>query len=380
MKTINVTLDYASVTGGSAESVRQFERALGSATISFTSHQLFPQAVRSPNVLHVLYQGSGFAKGYSRPSATELHGAEDVLRGADLIFCHKLFRFHNDWVYRTARRLRIPYCIIPHGSLDPYVFTYRRFRKRLWMASLGKRFFEGAAGLIFATQREKEKALCRIRAGRTWVINWPLPDWVPPDACPSREATRKQFGVAPGERVLLFLGRLHPMKRPLETIGAFGRARVTGVHLVIVGPEDAYSKADLLDFAQQRGIANVHVVGAAYGKEKWGLYHSSDAFISLSARENFGFTVAEALAANLPVLLSSGNDLVDDIRHTDCGWFLENDSEQVVAESIRDFATASPETLTEMGARGNAWALANTGAERFRSNLLSVCREVVGHD
>ena len=380
MKTVNVTLDYAAVTGGSAESVRQFEDALGSSTISFTAPELLPQAVRSPNVLHVPVGGSALARVYARPNPAALRGAEEALRGSDLIFCHKLFRFHNDWVYRTAQRLRIPYCVVPHGSLDPYAFTYRRLRKALWMASVGKRFFTGAAGFIFATRREMEKALDRVPKGRAWVVNWPTPGAVPAEMNSSPEKTRKRLGIASGERLLLFLGRLHPMKRPLETIAAFGRARISGVHLAMAGPDDAYTSSDLLAFARQRGIGNVHAVGAVYGKEKWDLYHSCDGFINLSARENFGFTVAEALAAGLPVLLSRGNDLISDIRHTGCGWFLEDDSEQSVAGAIRDFAEAAPATLGEMGARGKAWACANTSMERFMCNLLGVCREVVGHD
>lgn len=380
MKTVNVTLDYASVTGGSAESVRQFEEAVGATTISFTSRELLPQAVRAPHVVHIPFEASRLGSAYARPDQAALQAAEQALHGAGLIFCHKLFRFHNDWVYRTARKLRIPYCIIPHGSLDPYVFTYRRLRKAFWMATLGRRFFTTSSGLIFATQREREKAQPRIGGCRNWVVNWPLPGGGPPDDGGAREETRSRWAVAPGERVLLFLGRLHPMKRPLETIAAFAQARASGAHLVMVGPEDAYSAADLRAVAQQHGNNHVHVTGPAYGREKWNLYQAADAFINLSARENFGYTVAEALAAGLPVLLSPGNDLVADIRHTECGWFLNDDAPASMAEAIREFASAPTGRLREMGARGKAWALANTSAERFRANLMTVCREVAGHD
>jgi glycosyltransferase involved in cell wall biosynthesis len=379
MKTVNVTLDYAAVTGGSAESVRQFENVPGAAAISFTSAELLPQAIRAPNVVHIPVQGAGFARVYARPDASGLLGAEDLLRNADLIFCHKLFRFHNDWVRRTAWRLDIPYCVIPHGSLDPYVFTYRRLRKALWMKSLGRRFFAESAGFLFATEREKEKALARVPGHRAWVIHWPVPQ-PPSGAGCERERMRDRLGVAADEKVLLFLGRLHSMKRPLETIAALAKAAVSGVRLLMVGPADEYSQAEVEEFAMRNGAANVQVFGPAYGREKWELYRAADAFINLSARENFGFTVVEALATGLPVLLSPGNDLAGDLREERCGWFLEGDEDEAAVEAIRGFAAATPEALRAMGARGQAWAACHTGMERFTSSLLGLCREVTGHD
>jgi glycosyltransferase involved in cell wall biosynthesis len=303
-----------------------------------------------------------------------------VIRSADLIFCHKLFRFHNDWVCRTAGRLGIPYCVVPHGGLDPYVFTYRRLRKAMWMWSLGRKFFAGAAGFLFATRREKEKAAVRLARQQSWVINWPVPRPEPSAGSVSREDTRARLGATPSERILLFLGRLDSMKRPLETISAFGLAKVTGTHLVIAGPDDGYSKTDLEDFARRNGVDNVHVLGPLYGPAKWEVYRAADAFINLSARENFGFTVAEALAAGLPVLLSPGNDLIGDIRDTQCGWFLEDDGETSAAEAIRSFAATPSEALRQMGARGEGWAQRNTSIKRFQSSLLDLCREVTGHD
>src|SRR6185437_6428229 len=103
--------------GGSAESVRQFAAALGGPTISFTSTALLDGAVHGPGVVHVPVSGPGAV--YSWPGRAPLAEAERHLRDADFVFCHKLFRYHGDWV----RRLGIPYCVVPHGALDPWVFT-----------------------------------------------------------------------------------------------------------------------------------------------------------------------------------------------------------------------------------------------------------------
>ena len=97
--------------------------------------------------------------------------AAELARNYDVIVCHMLFRYHNDW----ATRLGIPYFVVPHGSLDPYVFSYRRLQKELWMLACGTRFFR-AEGVIFATQRESQKVFRGIGSDKAHVINWPVED------------------------------------------------------------------------------------------------------------------------------------------------------------------------------------------------------------
>jgi glycosyltransferase involved in cell wall biosynthesis len=380
MKTACVTLDYAEATGGSAESVRQFAAALGGLTISFTSASLLDQCIRKPDVEHIPVPDTRIGRTYGWPEAAACRRAEGMLQSVDFIFCHKLFRFHNDWVRRISRRIGVPYCVVPHGSLDPYVFTYRRLRKSLWMGSFGKKCFDRAAGFVFATERERKKAEPYVGSRRSWVVHWPVPHFESPDPMAARNRTRAMLGIAPDDRLLLFLGRLHSMKRPLETITSFGRATIGGAHLVIAGPADEYTVADLESFARNHGIYNVHVIGPVYGPEKWDLYHSADGFINLSARENFGFTVAEALAAGLPVILSPGNDLAADLRRNSCGWFLDDDREEAAAKAVGSFLAAPAGRLREMGSCGRKWALDNASMGQFRSRLLGLMKEVTGHE
>lgn len=371
MNVVSVTLDYADSTGGSAETVRQFADALGCTTLSFTSASLLREAVCGPNILHAPVAGA--AALYGRPALRHLVAAENFLRRADFVFCHKLFRYHADWVRRVAARRGIPYCVVPHGALDPYVFTYHGLRKHIWLASLGKRLLHRAAGIVFATEREREKARPFVGGARSWVVNWPVPYVAVADPEGARRHVRRQLGIPDADRVLLFLGRLHSMKRPKETIDAFARAAAPGSHLVIAGPSGDYVAEDLCDYAG--GTRNIHVVGPVYGAAKWELYHAADALVNFSARENFGYTVGEALAAGLPVLLSPGNALARDLEPVRCGFLLESDTPDERAAAVSRAFAAPLSTLRAMGERGREWALANTGLERFRSRLLTVIAE-----
>jgi glycosyltransferase involved in cell wall biosynthesis len=369
MNVVSVTLDYADCSGGSTESVRQFAAALGGPTVSFTSASLLDRCVRAPGVVHVPVSGAGAL--YGMPNRAALRAAEEQLRGAAFVFCHLLYRYHCDWVRSVAARYGIPYCVVPHGALDPWVFTYRGLRKRVWLASVGHRLFGGSAGVLFATSREREKAATWVEGCRSWVVNWPVPYCQVDDPEGARRRVRAGLGIAPADRVLLFLGRLHSMKRPKETIAAFARAASPGAHLIVAGPDDEYSASDLA------GAPNVHVIGPVYGAAKWELYHAADAFVNLSARENFGYTVAEAVAAGLPVVLSPGNDLRGELDPLRCGFLLETDSPAEAVAALQTVLSAPPDMLRAMGARGRAWALAHTGLDRFRAQLMNIVEEAL---
>jgi glycosyltransferase involved in cell wall biosynthesis len=104
---------------------------------------------------------------------------------------------------------------------------------------------------------------------------------------------------------------------------------------------------------------------------------AADAFISLSHRENFGYTVAEALSSGIPVILSPGNNLSYDIRHLNCGWLLADDNPVTAIKAVNEFAVTPGEQLVEMGRRGQQWAQAELSPEMFKSQLHVLALEPV---
>ena len=243
MRTLCVTLNYADVWGGTTVSVANFAHALDADIISFTFESLISTARHGAGIVHVPVPDSLAGRRYSCPRQRELQQAAELARNYDVIVCHMLFRYHNDW----TTRLGIPYFVVPHGSLDPYVFSYRRLQKELWMLACGTRFFRRAEGVIFATQRESQKVFRGIGSDKAHVINWPVEDGA--GKGPSRDEVRDRLGISKDDKMLLAFGRLHASKRPKETIEAFSLAAQEGVHLVIVGPEEQYSARELQSFA-----------------------------------------------------------------------------------------------------------------------------------
>ena len=92
--------------------------------------------------------------------------------------------------------------------------------------------------------------------------------------------------------------------------------------------------------------------GAVYGDDKWRLYRSADLFILPTYSENFGLVVAEALAAEVPVLTTRGTPWHTLLEH-DCGWWVAPTVDGVI-EGLSAALAAETGVLREMGRRGRA--------------------------
>ncbi|HEX9023240.1 MAG TPA: glycosyltransferase [Geobacteraceae bacterium] len=378
MRIVHVGLELVPSSGGSYQAIRDFSQIADSTVISFTGRgkQDADQVSASP-VLHIPTSPGILGRAFSWASERDRARAGEVVRAADLVVCHILWRYHVHWIKALVERYNIPYWVVPHGCLDPYVFSYRSLVKKVWYRLFGRAFLENASSVIFATEKEKSKAAPYYDGENSRVIHWPV---APVDVSRrghARDAVRRKYGIAADDRVLIYLGRLHSLKCPLETISAFARAGVAGTHLLMVGPEETITADDCMNLAERLHIRNVHLVGPVYGEEKYDYLLASDAFVSLSCKENFGYTTAEALSAGLPVILSPGNDLSDELKGMECGWLLKDNTPETAMAAMREFALTDGQRLARMGENGRRWAVANLGYTVFADKVNRLAASTV---
>lgn len=378
MKVAQVCLEYVPSFGGSVKTVDAFMQALGSTIIAFTSAGNKVQAPEwNENICRVPIYPGFLGRSYACPvSSEDLNKASHILHQADLVNIHLLYRYHFQWAGAIAHKAKIPYWVIPHGGLDPYVFTYRSVQKRIWLSAIGCPIMRRAQAVIFATEREREKALPYTQGCRTHVVHWPVEHVDISRRAEARTLVRARHRIPDEARVLFWIGRLDVMKRPLQTIEAFGQIESPLIHLIMVGPDGTLTRQDCERFCAERNICNVHLIGPVYGNEKYLYYMASDSYISLSFRENFNYTAAEAMACGLPVILSPGNYLVHELRELNCGWMLKTSAEQETINVLRQFASIPKVVLNKMGLAGQSWARTTLSNETFAQTLRQLAARI----
>jgi len=120
------------------------------------------------------------------------------------------------------------------------------------------------------------------------------------------EAFRRRLGVSDDRPLVLFLGRISPVKNLEMLLDAFSVARVPGAFLALVGPcmETTY-KARLTERLRRLGLGTqVAFAGALHGKEKLAALAAADLFVLPSVFESFGIAAVEAAFSGTPVLLT----------------------------------------------------------------------------
>lgn len=225
----------------------------------------------------------------------------------DLAHVYGLYDLLGPAVTFFCRKNLIPYVVEPMGMFRPIVRNIGLKKAYRWV--LGDRLLTGAHRLIATSDQEKQELMdggidsARIVVRRNGVET--------PASIPAFGGFRTEWHVPPDAKLVLYLGRVEPKKSPDLLIEAFAQWRKTSSFgassvLAISGPEyDRGYSAGLKSLAIARGIAEaVRFTGPLYGERKWSAYHDADVFALPSQNENFGNSVAEAIACGTPVIVT----------------------------------------------------------------------------
>jgi glycosyltransferase involved in cell wall biosynthesis len=191
---------------------------------------------------------------------------------------------------------------------------YRPIVRNLWLKQmyrrlLGERLVKGSRRVV-ATSQQEARELIEEGIPETQVFVRRNGIEVP-RSLPERGRFRKQWGIAPETKLILFLGRLVSKKCPdllLEAYAQWREAAGKGMAsmLAIAGPEegDGYL-GKIKTLSQCLGLAeSVVFTGPLYDDAKWAAYRDADVFVLPSLHENFGNTAAEAIACGTPVIIT----------------------------------------------------------------------------
>lgn len=114
---------------------------------------------------------------------------------------------------------------------------------------------------------------------------------------------RSKLGIACDAKVLLYVGRLIPIKAVDVLINAFQilRRKRGDVELVLVG--DGFERAALETLVARQPEA-IHFAGYQHLDQIAAHYGNADIFVLPSEREPYGFVATEAMAAGVPIIVT----------------------------------------------------------------------------
>jgi len=135
--------------------------------------------------------------------------------------------------------------------------------------------------------------------------------------------------------VIMNVGRIAYKKRLDRLIRAFAALppRAPAPVLAIVGPDDEGLGRDLDALARDLGVADrVHLTGVVNGAERQAALAAADVWALPSDTENFGNAIVEAMAAGVPVVITPGVNLADEIAAAGAGLVSATEPAAIAAQ------------------------------------------------
>jgi glycosyltransferase involved in cell wall biosynthesis len=258
---------------------------------------------------------------------------------------------------RAAARAGVPYVLQAYGMLPTSRERGRAAVKRAFLALWARRTVREAAACLYLSESERGDYLAQ---GADSARLHPIP--------PSLDISSPTSILRSSEPSVVYLGRLHPIKRVDVLLDAFARVRaeLPDATLDVVGAPTAHGE-------ELRALAGEGVFfrGLIPEGEKARALASAQVFALLSASEGLPITPLEALACGTPVVLSPGCGLpeVDGVAGIVCDGSAESAAEALLT-LLRD-----PQGARRLGEAGRALA-AGYRREKVVPDLVALLERV----
>jgi glycosyltransferase involved in cell wall biosynthesis len=354
MKTANLTGSISRNAGGLFESVRRLVQSLADKGMEV---QVF--GTEDEHTAADIGAWSPVPAKAFRPIGPHQFGYSPDFRRALEAFDPDLTHTHGLWVYSSiatslyCRKKASPYVISAHGMLDPWAMRHSR-----WKKAIAHYFFEGAhlrnAGCFRALCEAEARSIRQLGLKNPIAI---IPNGIDLPKTANVETLNSETSRAPwagrielGQKVLLFLSRIHPKKGLVNLLKAWaevckaesGKRKAKEWILAIAGWDQGGHEDELKRLCDEIGIAwqdarehstfniqhptpngkaasgrqkadlrssefqgvSVLFLGPRFGDDKTACYRNCDAFILPSFSEGVPMVVLEAWAHGVPVLMT----------------------------------------------------------------------------
>jgi D-inositol-3-phosphate glycosyltransferase len=154
-----------------------------------------------------------------------------------------------------------------------------------------------------------------------------------------KQDARRQLGLSDDDRILLFVGRIEPLKGVDILLGAAAQLEAeSDCFVLVIGGDNTARQGELAHLrhlASELGIAEqVNFMGAVDHERLPLFYSAADVCVVPSFYESFGLVALEAMACGTPVVASRVGGLAGTVRDAETGYLIPWRCPEPFAERI----------------------------------------------
>lgn len=271
-------------------------------------------------------------------------------RTVDIIHNHGMWQMNSVYPGQLVPKGKAKLVVSPRGAFSAWAMNNGSWVKRLFWPLVQRPALVRAACFHATAETEYQE----IRQ-----LGFAQPVAIIPNGIDMPVLQPKLAGVT---RTLLYLGRIHPKKGIDLLLAAWAmvmdsfpdwQLEITGSDTGF-GAESGY-QAQMQALAGRLQLKRVCFTGPVYGEEKLAAYRRAELFVLPTHSENFGMTVAEALAAGTAAIVSKGAPW-HGLETRRAGWWIDIGVDPLV-DCLRNAMAQSPAALAGLGTNGREWML-----------------------
>ena len=316
---------------------------------------------------------SRFWTAYS-PNIT--HIMREEIENYDLVHIHELWHYPHFAVYKAAKSFKKPFIISIHGGLQHWCLNHKAFKKKIYSILIQRKILKEASALHAITEEEVKNISNFVDNKNVFLIpnGINLEDF---KNLPPREKFEDLYPDLKGKKVILFLGRIHPIKgldilaKSFRTISEYRE----NIRLVIAGPDENGYENKIKSILKNKSILNnVIFTGMLSGNTKLAALSRADIFVLPSYSEVHSIVALEAMVCGLPVVITKQCNFPE-IGKYKAGIIIQPNVNQLVRELNN--LISSPHLCKKMGENGRELVRERFIWDEVVDQMINLYEEVI---
>ena len=283
----------------------------------------------------------------------------------DLIHNHSLWMMPNVYPGIASKKSGVPLVTAPRGTLSKHAMQSGSVIKKLFWPLVQKPAIE-ATSCFHATAMSEYHDIRRL--------GFLQPIAIIPNGIDMPVLVPKTLNSI---RSVLFLGRIHPIKGLDMLLPAWKtlQNKFPDWQLKIVGPDHRGYLSKVKGMSEALGLKRVEFCKPLFGGAKTKALIDADLFVLPSYSENFGMSVAEALAAGTPALVTKGAPW-SGLQKNRAGFWVDTNLASITS-AMEEAMLKDDVELRALGRNGRAWMKNEYSWKKINLQMLTTYEWVV---
>jgi len=346
------------------------------AVFAPTNQQELGTEVGLEGVRLQLFEQGWLSKVWTAHSSALDRALQGEVQHYDLLHIHEIWHHPHFAAYCAARKFNKPYVVTVHGALDTWCLNYKSLKKRIYAALIQRRILNEAAAIHAITQDE-------VKDIRAFGVHSPvvvIPNGIDPgEFCdpPKKEEIEKLYPELQGKKVVLFLGRIHPIKGLDILAKAFGviAKERDDIRLMVVGPDNEGCQKQVEQILEVQEVRRKCIfTGTLTGEQKLAALSRADIFVLSSYSEGFSMAILEALACGLPVVITRQCNFPE-VAEANAGIVIDPDVDQLAAALYKLIENSG--LREKMGSNGRHLVMEHFTWDKIAGQMVELYQNVL---